>query len=219
MVDFNELLDQVFTHFSAGKYLDRLAKAKQDYIEFAGPFDEDQIDIESKWIQFRDWYLYDYLYQGQNCIALIDEVADLDAELKESLQQARSSIYYFYKESRGWVYFRDLLTRDKIYFKSADTVLLVEKDRYIQTRLFRYQNNWYAGAYLTVHPQGSEKFIDSKVKLIRKEKNIDRRLEMKAQLLDLVFRRFFQNLRFKQVDVRKIYADEPLFDRKAETRV
>lgn len=219
MPEFNELLDQVFTHFSSGVYAERLAEAKQTYVEFAGPFDEDQIDIESKWIQFRDWYLYEFIHHGQNCMSLIDEVPELSPEIKECLQQARSSIFYFYKESRGWVYFRDLITRDKIYFKTEDTVLLVEKDRYIQTRLFRYQNNWHAGAYLTVHPQGSEKFIDAKVKLIRKEKDIDKRLLMKANLLDMLFKRFFQNLRFKQVDVRKIYADEPLFDRKAEPRL
>ncbi|MCO5114272.1 MAG: hypothetical protein M9899_08855 [Bdellovibrionaceae bacterium] len=219
MVEFNELLDQVFTHFSGPGYQDRLTLAKQSYVDFAGPFDEDQIDIESKWIQFRDWYLYDFLYQGTSCISMVHEVPEISEDLKESLQQARSSIYYFYKESRGWVYFRDLITRDKIYFKNTDAILLLEKNRYIQTRLFRYNKDWYAGAYLTVHPQGSEKFIDSKVKLIRKEKNIEVRLEMKIRLLDLIFRRFFQNLRFKQVDVRKIYADEPLFDRKAETRI
>lgn len=219
MADFSEYLDQVFTYFSGEKFQERLGLGKKTYIDFAGTFDEDQHDIESKWIQFRDWYLFDFTYNNQSCIDIVSEVPDLDNEIKESLQQARSSVFYFYKESRGWVYFRDLITRDKISFKNSDVILLLEKNNYIQTRVFRYKEAYHLGAFLTVHPNGSEKYIDTKAKQIRKEKNIELKLEKKSQLLDSLLKQYFQNQRFRQVDVRKIYSDEPLFERKAEPRL
>lgn len=219
MPNFNEFLDQAFTYFSDDKFQERLTLGKKTYVDFAGTFDEDQHDIESKWIQFRDWYLFDFRFNGQSCIDLVAEVPDLDNEIKESLQQARSSVFYFYKEGRGWVYFRDVITRDKLSFKSADMILLLEKSSYIQTRVFRYKDAYHLGTYLIVHPHGSEKYIDIKAKQVRKEKNIEIKIEKKCELLDSLLKKYFQNQRFRQVDVRKIYSDEPLFERKVEPRL
>lgn len=220
-ISFNDELDKIFNYFSSQNYLQRLAVAKKAFIEFAGPFDEDRLDVESKWIQFRDWYLFDFTFENQTCIDILKQVSDqiVEPEILESISAARLSVFYYYKESKGWLYFRDLITRDKIYIKDTVMRLILEKDDYIQTRLFYFNKEYYIGAHLTAHHPDARKYIDSKIKVIRKEKNPEIKEQKKKDLLDLLFKKYFQIQRFKQVDVRKIYSDEPLFERKVEERL
>lgn len=222
MKDYHEQLDTVFSFFSSDHYLQRLSQAKQSFVEFAGPFDEDQVDIESKWVQFRDWYLFDFVFEGKTCIKLLAETSDpvLNDIDKQVLIESHASIFNFYKSSRGLVYFRDVIFRDKFYFKHPDAFLMLEKDDYVQTRVFTNNKEYFLGSYLTVHPKGAQKFMDVKAKEVRKlKKDKEQQTEKKNNLLDLLLKKYFQMQRFKQVDVRKIYSDEPLFERKAESRL
>ena len=37
-----------------------ISHAKTGFIDFASPFDEENSEIELKWSQFRDWFLFSY---------------------------------------------------------------------------------------------------------------------------------------------------------------
>ncbi len=225
MAQFNEHLDQIFSEFSKPEYVPMMGKAKVQFIDFAGPFDEDNLDIEMKWSQFRDWFLF--LYPGDIDSGDLSpkkmmasdsfrSIVNLPEPIMKAIDQSYLSIFQHIKSYKDQIKVRDLILRTKHYIFDQNVQLILEKNDYIQTRVYHLEGKRYFGGSLVVHPPLARKYIDKKIKLLRKEKNLDLKEEIKFKFLENIFKMYYRALRFRQVNIQKIYSDEPLFERKPQ---
>lgn len=225
MVQFNDYLDQIFSEFSKPEYAQIMSRAKINFIDFAGSFDEDNLDIEMKWSQFRDWFLFVYVTDVNNPdlspkkIMMTDSfrsAVDIPKDIMDAIIESHLSIFQHLKSYKDQIKTRDLLTRVKNYIFDQNVQLILERKDYLQTRIFKYENKYYLGGSLVIHPPTARKFIDSKIKLLKKEKNKVLKAENEIKFLENIFKMYYRALRFKQVEIQKIYSDQPLFERKTQ---
>lgn len=217
MVDFNQHLDQIFTEFSKPEYSELMTKAKDSFVDFAGSFDEDNLDIEMKWSQFRDWFLFSYSAPYQ--ILAQDSFqakVEVPKNIMDSILTSQSSVFQHIKSYKDQLKIRDLISRNKYYVFDENVQLILEKNDYFQTRIFNLDNKHYFSGSYVIHPPTARKFIDSKIKIIKKEKDKAKKPELQFKFLDSFFKMYYRALRFRQVEIQKIYSDLPLFERKSQ---
>lgn len=220
MVNFNQHLDLIFSEFSKPEYSELMTRAKDSFVDFAGSFDEDNLDIEMKWSQFRDWFLFSY-FDKTTCHQILSDDnfqsrIGLSKEIADSIIHSHTSVFQHLKSYKDQIKIRDLITRNKNYVFDEDVQLILEKGDYFQTRVFKFDNKHYFSGSYVIHPPTARKFIDSKIKLIKKEKDKSKKPEMQDKFLDSVFKMYYRALRFRQVEIQKIYSDLPLFERKTQ---
>jgi hypothetical protein len=273
---FNEQLDQIFSEFSKPEYSVMMNRGKGIFMDFAGSFDEDNLDTEMKWSQFRDWFLFQYnieklevLNKNQTIptqksksglfaklfkrtpkidLAKSDDVAkevsqtnnkpeiaeadliprqimeseafrsklSISTDVMDAILNSNLSVFQHLKSYKDQIKVIDLVTRTKCLIRDNNIQLILEKNDYIQTRVYKLDSMCFLGGSHIIHPPKARKFIDSKVKLLTKEKNKMIKAEGQLKLLDNIFRMYYRALRFRQVEILKIYSDQPLFERKLQ---
>ncbi len=253
MINFNEYLDQIFSEFIKPEYNVLMTKAKDQFVDFAGSFDEDNLDIEMKWSQFRDWFLFSYLDRLNYVNGVMPNVAvnplknevsssdtlrndgfkdlspfqilfseqfqaqlNIPKDIMDAILGSHTSVFQHLKSYKDQIKVRDLITRIKHYVFDEDVQLILERKDYIQTRIFKFENKYYFGGSFVLHPPMARKFIDSKIKLLKKEKDKAKKAEFQSKFLESVFKMYYRALRFRQVEIQKIYSDQPLFERKTQ---
>lgn len=223
MVQFNEYLDRIFSEFSKVEYSSMMSKAKVLFMDFAGSFDEDNLDIEAKWSQFRDWFLFVYpgtqestemapsqIMKGEK----FQHAVDIAPDIMTSILESRLSVFQHLKSYKDQIKVRDLMTRNKHYVFDTNIQLILEKKDYFQARIYKFNDTYYLDGSFVVHPPSAKKYIDSKIKILKKERKKEHKTLTELQLLESLFKMYYRALRFKQVEVQKVYSDQPLFERK-----
>lgn len=225
MIQFNNYLDQIFSEFSKPEYTEMMNRSKVQFIDFAGSFDEDNLDIEAKWSQFRDWFLFLYAGDIQNSLPSALQImasekfqmeVDIPKEIMTSILNSKLSVFQHRKSYKDQIKVRDLISRYKHYVMEQNAQLILERKDYIQTRIFHYENKFYFSGSFVVHPPLARKYIDSKIKLLKKEKNKDLKPENEKKFLENILKMYYRALRFKQVEIQKVYSDQPLFERRPQ---
>lgn len=223
MVQFNEYLDQIFSEFSKVEYSSLMSKAKVHYMDFAGSFDEENLDIEAKWSQFRDWFLFVYpgTFETEEASPFkimkeesFQKALGIEPEIMTAIIESRYSVFQHLKSYKDQIKVRDLITRNKHYVFDTNIQLILEKKDYFQTRIYKLNDKYYLGGSFVVHPPLAAKYIDSKIKILKKERKKEVKTLTEIQLLESIFKMYYRALRFKQVEVKKVYSDQPLFERK-----
>lgn len=225
MIQFNEYLDQIFSEFSKPDYSSIMSKAKVHFVDFAGSFDQDNLDIEMKWSQFRDWFLFVYSGDASNSepsplqIMSSDKFKNeigLDENVMQAILESRLSVFQHVKSYKDQIKVKDLIQRTKHYIFDQNVQLILEKKDYLQTRIYKFEDKLYLGGSLVIHPPLARKYIDTKIKLLKKEKDKDKKAEGEKSFLESIFKMHYRAFRFKQVEIQKIYSDQPLFERKTQ---
>lgn len=228
MIQFNEHLDLIFSEFSKPNYAAIMSKAKIHFVDFAGSFDEDNLDIDLKWSQFRDWFLFVYPGDASNnepspmqimASEKFKEDIGLPEDVMSAILSSRLSVFQHIKSYKDQIKVKDLITRIKHYIFDNNVQLILERKDYLQARIYKYHDKYYLGGSLVIHPPLARKYIDSKIKLLKKEKDKTKKPENEMRFLESIFKMHYRAFRFKQVEIQKIYSDQPLFERKTQVNV
>ncbi len=228
MIPFNEYLDQIFSEFSKPDYAVMMGRAKLQFIDFAGSFDEDNLDVEMKWSQFRDWFLFVFAGDLTNAepspfqIMSTDKFKSdvgLSEEIMQAILYSRLSVFQHIKSYKDQIKVKDLILRTKHYIFDHNVQLILERKDYIQMRIYKFEDKLYLGGSFVIHPPKARKYIDTKIKILKKEKDSIKKAEFETKFLESIFKMHYRAFRFKQVEIQKIYSDLPLFERKTQVNL
>ena len=104
-------LDRALTHYTSGRYYERLLEAKDEYFSLTGQVNEDDEDYELYEL-FNDWYIFQFVSKLSNRAAIFDYIDEneLDETLISSLMEMNYSLFeYCGRSFRGFCSFKDIL--------------------------------------------------------------------------------------------------------------
>lgn len=220
MIDYNDALDQLFAYFSKEEFASMVSEGKQEFTEFAGPFDEERYDIEAKWIQFRDWFLFQFKFNDKTPLDHIAENSllskfEIDPKVFESIQSSHLGLFSFTKIYKEQIIVKDLFSKEKIYANDSLFKLVLNKEDCFQTRIFDMDKEKSFGSSYVIHPPEARKYIDQKIKIVQKIKEPYEQNLKKHEILEAFFKMHYRAQRFRQVEISKVYSDQPLFEKKS----
>ena len=135
----------------------------------------------------------------------------LDENILEAIVNSKSGLFRYLKTSKGQVRVRNLMSRSRISVFDENVPLLLDRDDYFQTRVFTYQGEFYFGASLVIHPPLARRFLDKKIREIQNTKDKECKQLMTQNFFNEIFKMYYRALRFKQIEIDKIYSETPVF--------
>jgi len=183
-----------------------LARAKEEFQDFAGPIFESDRNFDARINAFHNWYILDrpLKVNGKTPLAYFLEfnANTLSEEAWKRYEELGNHLHSLFELSKvgpkGSVLI-DVLTGKKIALDGTDQTQHLDKGALFNTRLFSHQGQWYFSNYLILHPGGIGKDIMQEAKKRRKAK-----APSKPFLYQLML---FQGRweQYKQMDLHAIY--------------
>ncbi len=215
MTIYTDLTEKLMQFYTSGSYHEEAVKAKIQFNEYAGVFDEAASNFEQKLAQFVDWYLFTRPLRqfGLSPIALQAEreVMPMSEEEKpyiQNLANNRHSLFEFLKISRDDLHVRDLFSDYKLVIKKSPVVHGFDENEPFEGRLIPHGDSFIFASAFCFHPKESVKFILQEVKKVKKVGD-DERPKSREELLIRLFRMRHKYEQYPHVAIDEIYTNEP----------
>jgi hypothetical protein len=181
---FQQTFEKVLGFYTQGPFESKFLKAKEEFFNLTGHVDDDHEDFEIKMDIFHEWYFFDY--NQRQIFEDYLENPKFENDLKQILKDHRHSLFeYCGKNFRGFEYFRDFITNEKIYLsKNAKRPALVKDDLFIG-RFLKEGDHHFLLPGLCVLPKKVRTTLIKKARKIGSLKDEDKKLEFLIQLLSL----------------------------------
>jgi hypothetical protein len=214
MTIYSDITEKLMQFFSSGEFQDEAIKAKIQFNDYAGVFDEAAADFEMKLSQFVDWYLFTRRLQkyGLSPIALQVErhlmpVSEEEKGYYVNLAGNRHSLFEFLKITRDDLHVRDLFSDYKLVIKKSPVVHGFSRDEPFEARLVPHGDSFVFASAFCFHPKESTKYILHEVKRVKKMGDDERALAREELLLKL-FKMRHKYDQYQHVAVGEIYTNE-----------
>ncbi len=212
-MDFLDIEDQIFTHYAEKYAGSEIERAKLEFIKLSGPFDSDDDLLEEKMTHFREWFLFDFKINGETLVSSFSiedfKKIGLDEKSLEAMSTPIKSIFYFNKIKNDLVYVKDLFSKNSLVVSNSPYLVGVEKGTYFQARVMSCGESLCFGQSVVSHPLEARKYIDKKIKTVKKEMKKGEDTEfLKDSFLKELFSMRYHLVKYKQLKVTQIYSDE-----------
>lgn len=210
--DLLEATNDVFIFFEK-KFPEDLNQARVEFVRLTGPFDEEHDHFESKLDDFRNWFLFFY---GRKKFKKLETVKDFPEVSKhyEYLTSGIFSVFYVSQVKNDFIYLKDLFTARDYRVQDSVAALSLSKGDSVQTSVYYKDKNIFElGLSVIIHPAESFSYIKKKIKEVEQaqKKGIDSL--GKEQLFEKLMSMRYQFFKYKQLEIKQIYSDSPLFSK------
>lgn len=208
---FKQSLQKLIGHFTNPDFNEELVLAKQEFFGNTGTLDEGRPGFNLRMHQFYEWYfitrqLRSYMKaplqvcDQQRGLRLTSE----DLETIDILQKTHQHVLFEYiKMKNDIVMVKNIMTSEKIEIHSGQYVFGFDSKEYFQARVVDLEKKKYFLNSFCFHPESSQKFIQSEIKLI--QKNSDLSLEDFLLRLNKMRYKFEQ---YKHMKPEHIYTND-----------
>ena len=211
---FKEGFESLYAYF-VENHPEDLDRAKSEFINLTGQFDDEYENFNVKMDDFRNWFVFFYQYQNTP-FYMLEKIRDIHnfSRFYKSISSGVSSVFQIVKIRNDRIFLKDLIYKKNYQVADSSHVLSHEEGDYIQTSLFQIAFNEYTMALSVIsHPNDAKSFIQKKIKKLLKSNKKNSEIHLKkdsmALLQELMMMRY-QLYKYKQIDVDKIYSDRPL---------
>ncbi len=215
MNTYSDLTEKLMQFYTSGEYHEEAIRAKTQFNEYAGVFDEAASNFEMKLAQFVDWYLFSRPLRnvGMPPIALQVEREVMPSEEDEktyliNLSNNRHSLFEFIKIAKDDLHVRDLFSGYKLTIKDSPVVHGFDSAEPFEGRLIPHGDSFIFASAFCFHPKEATKYIQSEVKRVKKLPDDDRP-KAREELLLRLFRMRHKYDQYSHVAVDEIYTNEP----------
>lgn len=208
---FKQSLKKLIQHYTQGEFKSELSGAQKDFFENAGLLDENKPSYNLRMHQFYEWYFLSRPLKAymKTPLQVCDQHRDLrltdeDNEAVEILKQTQlHRIYEFIKIKGSEILVKDLLTNKKIEVQLENLVFGFDSKEFFQARTVDIDGKKYFLDSFCFHPEASQKFILSEIKVIQKDPDLN--IEDLLLRLNKMRYKFEQ---YKHVKPELIYTNE-----------
>lgn len=208
---FKQSLQKLIEYYTNPEFSSELNEAKREFFDNTGTLDEEHPNYNLRMHQFYEWYfltrnLKSYM---KTPLAVCDQHRDLrltdeDREVVETLSKTQEhSLFEYLKSKNNIVYVRNLMTNKKVEVQQEKMVFGFDNKEFFQARIVEIEGKKYFLDSFCFHPESSQKFILSEIKVI--QKNPD--LSLEALLLRLNKMRYKYE-QYKHVNPELIYTND-----------
>lgn len=209
-----EVTNEVFKFFEA-KHPDHIEEAKVEFVNLTGQFDEEHEYFESKLDDFRNWFLF--FYGHKQFLKL--ERAKLYPEVAKYYDYLVSGVFSIFavqKIKKNIIFLKDLFSGLEYRVQDDVASLSIQKGDLVQTSVYQKEKDAYEfGLSIINHPAQSQTFIKSRIKTLAKELKSDPKSRAREEFFEALMKMRYQFFKYKQLEISKIYSDQPLFDKKS----
>lgn len=206
----DEYLEKLTTYFTGSEYSNEVTQAKSEFFERAGIIDETDVNFDVRMSQFLDWYLFSRKLSAHKItpLELAKSSAGVISQPDESkwlncLTQLQHSLFEFIKAKGSDMYFRDLISGQKIFIKNSPITVGFSPDEVFDARLIPVEDTYIFTRGFCFHPPGAKKYIVREIKRTKKSSG-DEKEEMMLKLIKMRYR----TDQYKHIDVTHIYTDD-----------
>jgi hypothetical protein len=210
---FKEAFESLYAHFVEQNPAD-LEKAKEEFINLTGQFDDEHENFNVKMDDFRTWFVFFYNFDKQPyyMLAKIKDVNGL-SHYHEPLSLGVASIFQITKIKGDDLYLKDLILKNSYKVTDSLHAISQEEGDLIQTTLFETASNEHSMSLSVIsHPNSAKSFIQKRIKKLVKEnkKNSEGMNKLVVSMLQDFMAMRYQLYKYKQVGVEKVYSENPL---------
>ena len=210
---FKEGFESLYSHF-VDNFPEELEKAKIEFINLTGQFDDEHENFNVKMDDFRNWFVFFYMYQEKPYYMLetIKDTKEL-SHLHKPLSSGIYSVFQISKIKNDNLILKDLIFKESYEVTDSLHALSHEEGDYIQTSIFQTDvDNYTMALSIISHPNKAKSFIYKKVKKLVKanKKDSEKLVRDSVALLQELMAMRYQLYKYKQISVDKIYSDSPL---------
>lgn len=215
MTIYTDLTEKLMQFYTSDGFHEEAVKAKMQFNEYAGVFDEAASNFEMKLAQFVDWYLFTRALQkyGLSPIALQLEkemmpISESEKSYIKNLANNRHSLFEFLKISKEDLYVRDLFSDYKLIIKKSPVVHGFDENEPFEGRLIPHGDSFIFASAFCFHPKESVKYIQQEIKKVKKLGD-EQRAQAREDLLIRLFRMRHKYDQYPHVSIDEIYTNEP----------
>jgi len=211
------LYEKIMSVFAEGKHRIELHKARAQFFEWAGQFDEASNDFEVKMSLFMEWYLLDRKFpDGHSPIEKVtEEIKDLSPEelkVVEGLSESKHGVFEFIKLKKdNSILVKDLLDGQKYLISQVSVLSAFNKELFFEARVLELNEELIFSGSFCFHPPQSNKYILKEFKALKKKtkkmSDEDTALEKKV-LINKLFRMKHKSEQYKHIKIEEIYNNE-----------
>ena len=204
-------LQKIIGFFTSPEFADELAQAKSEFFGNTGTLDENLPNFNLRMHQFYEWYFITRALRSymKPPIAVCEQQRGLrlSADDLETLSIIRNThrhrLFEYLKSKNDVLHVKDLLTGEKLEVNNSNFVFGFDSKEYFQARVVTIDKKNYFLNSFCFHPESSQKFIQSEIKEI--QKNRDLNLEDLLLRLNKMRYKFEQ---YKHVRPEMIYTND-----------
>lgn len=208
---FKDCLQKLIRYYTGPGFAEELNAAKKDFFDNTGSLDENKPNYNLRMHQFYEWYfltrpLKSYM---KTPVMVCDQHRDLrltedDNKTIQILQAShKHALFEYIKSKNNTITVKDLMTGKKIEIEQEKLVFGFDSKEFFQARFVEIEGKKYFLDSFCFHPESSQKFILSEVKIL--QKNPDLSLEDLLLRLNKMRYKFEQ---YKHVKPEMIYTNE-----------
>ena len=204
-------LQKLIGHFTTVEFADELKTAKAEFFGNTGTLDENRPNFNLRMHQFYEWYFLTRPLRGymktpvivcseQRGLRLVDE----DRETIRILQTTHQHLLFEYVKTKdNQIVAKNLVSGDKLSINTSHFIFGFDSKEYFQARIVEIdKQNFFLNSFC-FHPESSQKFIQSELKLIRSNRDLN--LEDLLLRLNKMRYKFEQ---YKHVRPEQIYTND-----------
>ena len=208
--------EKVMNVYTEGKNRIELHKARTQFFEWAGQFDEASNDFEVKMSLFTDWYLLDRPYSdGVTPLNKLSEEEigfdDDEKKIVAGLQNSVHSVFEFLKLKKDNIYIKDIFSGQKYLISDFKILSAFNKEQLFEARILEYNDKLIFTGSFCFHPPQASKYILKEVKLVKKQ-NKKESEEVKSKsnysLINKLFRMKHKSDQYKHIKIEEIYCKD-----------
>lgn len=209
--------EKVMSVFAEGKNRIELHKARSQFFEWAGQFDESSNDFEVKMSLFMEWFLIDRKFSDgfspiEKAREEIKDLTDSELEIIEGLEKSSHGIFEFIKEKKGnKILIKDLLDGQKYLIGDVSVLSAFNKEHYFEARVVELNEELIFSGSFCFHAPPANKYILKEFKILKKKtkKMSDEETELeKKVLINKLFRMKHKAEQYKHIKIEEIYSNE-----------
>ena len=209
--------EKIMSVYAEGRYRIELHKARAQFFEWAGQFDEASNDFEVKMSLFMEWYLLDRKFPDGLCPIekVSDDIKDLSVEeikIMEGLQESSHGIFEFIKQKKdNKILIKDLFDNQKYVISDVSVMSAFSKELYFEARVLELNEELSFSGSFCFHPPQANKYILKEFKALKKltKKMPDEETAVeKKVVLNKLFRMKHKSEQYKHIKIEQIYNNE-----------
>ncbi len=202
--------------YAEGKHRIELHKARSQFFEWAGQFDESSYDFEVKMSLFMDWYLIDRPFaNGKPPIDWVDEdqasFNEEERKIAAALKNSQHGLYEAVKVKKESLLIKDLISSQKYLISNVRILSAFNKEQFFEARVVELDEKLIFSESFCFHPPQASKYILKEIKSFKKKfkkSSEDEAEEEKKKILNKLFRMKHKSEQYKHLKIEDVYCED-----------
>lgn len=214
MTIYEELSDHLMQFYTDGEFKKEAIKAKNEFYDMAGIFDESSSGFEMRLAQFMDWYLFTRPHSeiGLTPIQIqvergLMKTPEENTIFYQNLAASRHSLFEFLKITNEDLKIKDLFSGYTLVVKNSPVVHGFDKEELFEGRLIPHKDSFVFSSGFCFHPKEASKFILQEIKKVKKLPEKDE-VQARNKLIIRLFKMRQKYDQYKHVAISGIYSNE-----------